>query len=327
MRFLAGIVSLLCVVNISGLNIGETVPDLEGILWIKGSAPVFEKQYTVIEFWSTWCGVCRSEFAHLTQIQAFYGDKVAVVGLSDEPSSDIARYVRSMGENAGYAIGMIPKALRERYMKGVGGIPYAFLIKPGGDLIWAGHPRDLDDILDRALAGTLDFERVKRIAALEKTLKETLKSGNLETIGQAADALLAVDPNHESGLRVRATVAKRRGDIASYRAVYDRIDFERLGAEKAERLARELLNENRLPFRYLKTALKLAGHALKQEPDNGDLAAIYAQVQYGLCRIGEAVKWQKKAVQSDPKNRDFAAVLQFYLEIESMTKEAGKTGD
>lgn len=316
MQFLASILSLVCLVNVSGLNIGDRAPTLEGALWLKGSAPVFEKQFTVVEVWATWCSVCRSETSHLTRLQQFYGNRVQIVGISDEPSSDIERYVREMGDEIGYGIGKISKELRGLYMKGVDGIPQSFLVNPEGLVIWSGHPMGLDEILDMALAGTLDVAKLKRIEGLEKNLKETLKTGNLDVIGQVADAILMVDPVHERALDVRGVVAKRRKDPASYRAMYDRIDVSGLGGEKANRLAWKLVTEKDLPFRYLKAALELADHSVKTEPENGSFAVTYARVQYCLGNIREAIKWQKKAIELDPFEPAFDATLQYYLEIE-----------
>lgn len=320
MHFLASILSLICLVNVSGLNIGDRAPALEDVLWIKGSAPVFEKQFTVVEVWATWCGVCRSETSHLTRLQQFYGNNVKIAGISDEPSSDIARYVKSMGEEIGYSIGKVSKELRDLYMKGVDGIPQAFLINPEGFVIWSGHPMDLDDVLDKALAGTLDIAKLKRIEGLEKNLKETLKTGNLDAIGQVADALLKEDPVHERALDVRGVVAKRRKDTAAYRAMYDRIDVPGLGGEKANRLAWKLVTEKDLPFRYLKAALDLTAHAVKREPENGTFAVTYARVQYCMGNIREAIKWQKKAIELDPFEPSFEAALQYYLEIEDLRR-------
>ena len=318
MHSLIGIVSLICLLSVSGLNIGDRAPALEETLWIKGTAPVFEKQYTVVEVWATWCSVCRDEASHLTRLQEFYGDNVQIVGISDEPSSVIAGYVKKMGTEIGYSIGKVSKKLRRLYMEGVDGIPQVFLIDPKGLMIWSGHPRDLDEILDKALAGTLDTGTIKRVANLEKALKEVLKTGNLDVIGQAADALLMVDSTHERALDVRGVVAKRQRDLAAFRSMYDRINVANLGGKKANRLAWKLVTEKHLPFRYLKAALALVSHSVKKEPENGAFANTYARVQYCLGHIQEAIKWQKKAIALDPFEPAFDETLQYYREVESL---------
>ena len=318
MHALVGTLSWVCLLGLFGLNIGDRAPALEGTLWIKGTAPVFEKQFTVVEVWATWCSACRSQTSHLTKLQQFYGDRVQIVGISDEPYSDIARHVRRMGDEIGYSIGKVSKELRGLYMKGVDGIPQAFLVNPEGFLVWSGHPMDLDEILDKALAGTLDTARLKRVADLEKNLKETLKTGDLSVIGQVADALLKVDPTHERAINVRGVVAKRQKDLASFRRIYDRVDVAGLGGEKSNWLAWKLVTEKDLPFRYLKAALKLAAHSVKVEPENGAFANTYARVQYCLGHVMEAIRWQNKATALDPSEPVFDETLQYYMEIESI---------
>ncbi len=326
MHILAGILSMLYVVNVPGLNIGDRAPALAGTLWLKGSAPVFEKRFTVVEVWATWCGACRSEIAHLTRLQQFYGDSVQIVGISDEPSSDIARYVGRMGDEIGYSIGKVSKELRGLYMKGVDGIPRAFLVNPEGLLIWSGHPMDLDEILYKALAGTLDVDKLKRVAGLEQNLKETLKTGNLEVIRQSADALLKENPVHERALDVRKVVAKRQKDPAALRKMVDRIDPADLGGEKANRLAWKLVTEKNLPFRYLGAAQKLSAHAVKMEPENGAFAVTYARIQYCMGHIREAVRWQKKAIELGPFDPELDQTLQYYLEIEELQRSTNAMG-
>ena len=318
MGSLANLLSLVCMITVSSLNVGDKAPALDGTTWLKGEAPAFEKQFTVVEFWATWCGACRAEIPRLTRLQKFYEDSVAIVGLSDEPQDKITHFLEQMGDNMDYGVGKVPKELREQYMKDVGGIPHAFLVNPEGVTIWSGHPRDLEEILDKALSGTLDVEKIKQISGLEMHLKETLNKSNIVNIGQAADALLSVDPSNERALRVRAVVAKRQNDAAAFRTVYDRIDVKDLGSEKANTLAWSLITEKDLAFRYVKAALKLAAYAVKEEPDNGSYANTYARVQYCLGNLKEAVKWQKKAVDLDSGEKSYKTTLQYYEEIRSL---------
>ncbi|MFZ7110079.1 MAG: redoxin domain-containing protein [Desulfatiglandales bacterium] len=318
MGYLASLLSLVSMIGMLGLNVGDKAPALDGITWLKGEAPAFEKQYTVVEFWATWCGACRGEIPRLTRLQKFYEDSVAIVGLSDESQDKITQYLEQMGNSMDYGVGKVPKELREQYMKGVGGIPHAFMVNPEGVVIWSGHPRDLEEILEKALSGTLDVEKMRQIAGLERHLKETLNKGNLVNIGQAADALLSVDPSNERALRVQAVVARRQNDVAAFRIVYDRIDVKTLGSEKANRLAWSLVTEKDLAFRYMKAAMKLAAYSVKEEPDNGNYANTYARVQYCLGNLNEALKWQKKAVDLDPGEKSYKTTLQYYEEIRSL---------
>lgn len=323
----ASLVSLICMMAVSGLHVGDKAPSLEGTMWLKGEGPVFQRQLTVVEFWTTWCSACQAEIPHMTRLQMCYGDQVAVVGLSGEPSSDIVRFLEKHGEEIAFRVGHVPSDLKEQYTERANGIPYAFLINKEGTVIWRGHPEDLDDILDKALAGSLDIERIKRISELEDALRETLKSNNSVIIGQAAGALLALDPANEKALRVRTVVSKRQKETTVYRAVYDRLDVESLSGDRADRLAWDLITEKELPYRYVGAALRLSTHAVKKEPENGRYANTYARVQYCLGNIEEAIAWEEKAVKLDPGEGDYEADLHYYMAVKALRDGAPRSGN
>jgi cytochrome c biogenesis protein CcmG/thiol:disulfide interchange protein DsbE len=46
----------------------------------------FAGKPVVLNFWATWCGPCRDEFPAFSQLQATYGDAVALITLSEDPS-------------------------------------------------------------------------------------------------------------------------------------------------------------------------------------------------------------------------------------------------
>jgi len=52
----------------------------------------------VIDFWATWCVACRDAFPVLNEMKAKYGDKVVVVGISNESAgaSKIVKFVKKM---------------------------------------------------------------------------------------------------------------------------------------------------------------------------------------------------------------------------------------
>ncbi|MBV8148895.1 MAG: TlpA family protein disulfide reductase [Candidatus Eremiobacteraeota bacterium] len=49
----------------------------------------------IIDFWATWCDVCTKEMKYFVQAQQQYGDKVAVVTVSDELHDVAASYFRT----------------------------------------------------------------------------------------------------------------------------------------------------------------------------------------------------------------------------------------
>lgn len=307
-------------VAVSCLSVGEKAPLLEGTLWLKGGPPVYANQLTVLHFWATTCGACRAEIPHLKRLQAFYGDEIAVAGLSREPSSDIARYMRRAGQGPGFSIGKVPDTLWARFMEGRGAIPYAYLIDRNATILWRGPPVDLDEVIARALEGTLDITRTRRLSALEDALEQTLKGQDPSVIARAADAVLALDPANERALRVRTVIAKKEQDPAALQAVYDRIDPRELGPEKAARLAQSILEERDLAYRPVGAAFRLSAHAVKQRPENGRYAHTLARVQYALGKVEEAIRWEKRAIELDPGQRAFREALDYYLAVRSLGK-------
>jgi thiol-disulfide isomerase/thioredoxin len=70
-----------------------TVRDLEGRTISSAS---LRGKVTVINFWATWCGPCRSEIPELIEFQKHYADELVVVGLSiDEGSpADVKKFTK-----------------------------------------------------------------------------------------------------------------------------------------------------------------------------------------------------------------------------------------
>src|SRR5438876_349622 len=41
-------------------------------------------KFILLDFWATWCGPCRKAIPELNRIHKNFGDKLVVIGLSDE---------------------------------------------------------------------------------------------------------------------------------------------------------------------------------------------------------------------------------------------------
>ena len=146
MRFSASLALVLLISTASGLDVGATAPALTGVAWTKGAAPVFSSQYTIVEFWATWCPPCRTSIPHLSQLNTRYGDRLAVVGLSNEDAATVRAFVDQQGEAMNFNVGTADprSAVFQHYMGGVDGIPYAYLVDPTGVVVWAGDPMAID---------------------------------------------------------------------------------------------------------------------------------------------------------------------------------------
>ena len=97
------------------LDPGDPAPALNPAKWLKG-APItgFEKgKVYVVEFWATWCGPCKANIPHLTELAHQYKDKVSITGVSIWESHDptdtnyfnkVEKFVESEGDKMDYTV-------------------------------------------------------------------------------------------------------------------------------------------------------------------------------------------------------------------------------
>ena len=133
------------------LKIGDPAPALDVAHWIKGDAvTTFEPgQAYIVEFWATWCPPCKDSMPHLSELQAELGDKIVIIGLSDE-TLDIAKEFLDKpewAEKTHYTLGADPDGSSHKsFMNAANqnGIPTSFLINGEGKIAWIGHPAVMD---------------------------------------------------------------------------------------------------------------------------------------------------------------------------------------
>jgi thiol-disulfide isomerase/thioredoxin len=301
--------------GLCALEPGDPAPALAGVVYVKGSAPDLAAQWTLVEFWATWCGPCKRTIPHLTGLLQRHGTKLAVVGLSDEDEATVRPFVRAQGDAMGYAVGLVPKDTRERYMQGRSGIPCAFLVSPQLRVVWVGHPAAVDAVLQEAVEGRLDVERTRRLQPLEKAFAGALQSRNLDLVATAADALLAEDPGHGEALRVRVAVARQQGDAAAARAIYEKAAAAALAPATAAALASTLLSDADLIFRFVDLTPRLIARVREAAPDSAATLALQARYAYVTARLDEAIALQEKAAAADPAA---APVLLYYRQVKAL---------
>ena len=90
------------------LKIGNKVPELKGIDWVKGKEVKLGTGLTIVEFWATWCGPCLQTIPHLTQLQKKYKGKLTIAGLTNESSDEVLPFVKEQGKNMDYNVGIAP---------------------------------------------------------------------------------------------------------------------------------------------------------------------------------------------------------------------------
>jgi cytochrome c biogenesis protein CcmG, thiol:disulfide interchange protein DsbE len=115
--------------------LGQKAPALVVEKWLTAK-PEMEGKFVLIDFWATWCGPCRVAIPELNQIHQQLGDRVCVIGISDE----VEATVRAMTTpKMIYAVAIDTKSKLKSEVQ-VRGIPHVMLIDPKGIVRWEGFP-------------------------------------------------------------------------------------------------------------------------------------------------------------------------------------------
>ena len=115
--------------------LGKKAPELIVEKWLTAE-PKTEGKFVLIDFWATWCPPCREAIPELNKIHHGLGDKVCVIGISDEPEAKVKALVNPKID---YAVA-IDTNKRTKSALEVRGIPHVLLIDPKGIVRWEGFP-------------------------------------------------------------------------------------------------------------------------------------------------------------------------------------------
>ena len=179
-------------------KIGSSAPKLQIAEWIQGN-PVDVtdgNNLYIVEFWATWCPSCRASIPHLNELQQKYSSQgVIIIGISGEEPQTIRSFVKKQASKMTYRIAQ-DKSQRtsELYMATFGqtGIPTVFLIDRNSQIIWIGHPMQIEPVLQQVLSGKYNMASMSAEMELQEQIDayREIAELNLPEKSQFVDKLL-----------------------------------------------------------------------------------------------------------------------------------------
>jgi len=89
----------------------------------------------IVYFWATWCPPCRAEIPDLVALQARYGDRLQVIGVSqDEAGVEVVKRFAE-AQHMNYPIVMSTPEI-EKAFPGVAALPTSFVVDPKGKIAY-----------------------------------------------------------------------------------------------------------------------------------------------------------------------------------------------
>ncbi len=304
------------------LNVGDPAPALQPAKWLKGTptqsfAP--GKVY-VVEFWATWCGPCKENIPHLTELAAKYKDTVSVNGISVLENNDpkatgylkkVEEFVKAQGNRMVYnvAVDGPEGAVAKAWMKAAdeGGLPTSFVVGKDGKIAWIGHPKDLETTLAAVVAGTYDVAaaRAKRAKDVEvvRPIREAMAAKSWAKAVKLIDAAVAAKPEEERLYAYDRLTALFHADPKKAMAEADKIEKESNGDIGAYRMIASIFASqkdlSRPVYLYGKS---LIARAQAKEEMLYMVLAMGAEIDASLGDYAGAVKAQERAVAAAEKD-------------------------
>ena len=131
--------------------LNQKAPELVVEKWLT-KEPDRKGKFVLIDFWATWCGPCRKAIPELNALHKKFGDKLVVVGVSDEQEAK----VKAMSEPKIEYFSAIDTRARTKKAVGVTGIPHVLIMDPQGIVRWEGFPLlDNHELTEKVVAEIL----------------------------------------------------------------------------------------------------------------------------------------------------------------------------
>lgn len=300
------------------LTIGDKAPSLDSAIWLKGKPTKgFEKgRLHVVEFWATWCGPCKENIPHLTEMAKKYRDKVSIIGVSiwenleadaADPLKKVKDFVASQGDQMDYLVAADgpENTIADAWMKPAseGGIPCSFLVDGEGRIAWIGHPARMEAVIEQVLAGTYDLAKAREAREIElkhsRPIGEFLAQRKYAELLKAIDAAVAEKPSLEYPLTYNRFVALFHIDLQAGKAYAQKILKESEEAPGAYQMMTSIFAayDDLTPEAY-RYGIELSAAAMKRSPENLMLRAIEAEIFFHMKDKDKAIASIEKAISA-----------------------------
>ena len=299
------------------LNIGDKAPELRPAKWLKGTpvANFAKGKVYVVEFWATWCGPCKENIPHLTEMAKKYAGKVDISGVNIWENNDpaatgtiakVESFVKEQGDRMVYnvAVDGPDGKVGNTWMKAAdeGGLPASFIVGKDGNIAWIGHPGNLPAVLDQIVDDKFDVAaaRTQRAAEVEtvRPIREALTAKAYAKAVTLIDAAIVKKPEQERIYTYDRLVAQFHAKPYAAMEEADRILKESEGHIGAYRMIAsifasqdDLINP---AYRYGK---RIIDEALKKGEMTYLFLAMRAEVSESLGEREAAIKWQTEAIK------------------------------
>lgn len=115
--------------------LGKPAPAFVVEKWLS-KEPDRKGKWVLIDFWATWCPPCRRAIPGLNAFHGKFGDKVVVIGVSDETEAKVQALKEPKIE---YFSAIDPQKRMSKSLE-VQGIPHVIIVDPEGVVRWEGYP-------------------------------------------------------------------------------------------------------------------------------------------------------------------------------------------
>ncbi|HVP09584.1 MAG TPA: TlpA disulfide reductase family protein [Phycisphaerae bacterium] len=339
------IVTLITTSSQASPQVGDKAPEVKIAKWMTKQPPSLpgdkdaDKHVFLVEFWATWCGPCWKSIPHLSELQKKYEkDGLIIIGVSNEEPETIAKFIGSEKEgktmSMDYFVGADDEAATSKaWANDILGIPWAFLVDKSGVVMWQGNPLDpmFDSLLDKVIAGKLDLEAAKKIAANDKKFTDLM--ADLQTayamrdeakIFSIIEELIPLKPMELQPYMIKRQMFvefKKEDQVPAWNNKVIELFKDRpdslsqivqveLSKEPSQRDAALMIH---CTSRLIESV---------KEPD-AETLALFAHVQYECGMIDAAIDTQTKAVAAATKaiREDNQKALDYYKSLKQYAKD------